>query len=253
MALTELTTKQQEVFEYIARYLSENALPPSVREIGSGMGLSSPATAQNHINGLIDKGYLIRDPRKSRAIALSAEAEEKFGHSFTDRPTSTKTDSGPHLRLVEGTTVKPSSLFDKMVGDMIEAEDPAYSVGEVVAIPVLGDVAAGAPVLALENVQNTYSLPASLVKGDTFMLKVHGDSMIQAGILDGDLVIVRSQQGAENGDIVVALLDDSTTVKRYYREADHIRLQPENDAMDPILTRDASIIGKVVGLLRTSI
>lgn len=253
MALIELTTKQREVFDFIAQHLSESALPPSVREIGSALGFSSPATVHNHITGLIDKGYLIRDPRKSRAIALSVEAAERFGYTY--EPVSPKNvhETRSHLRLVEDAAVTPSSLFDKMVGDMIEAEDPAYSVGEVVAIPVMGDVAAGAPVLAVENIQSTYALPASLVKGDTFMLKVHGDSMIQAGILDGDLVIVRAQQGVDNGDIVVALLDDSTTVKRYFKEASHIRLQPENDAMEPILTQDVSVIGKVVGLLRTRI
>lgn len=121
----------------------------------------------------------------------------------------------------------------------------------VVEVPVVGRVAAGSPILAEENVEDVFPLPEDWVRGgEVFMLEVRGDSMIDAGILDGDRVIVRKQDTAENGDIVVALIGDEATVKRYYREADHIRLQPENSRLQPIRTRDATIIGRVIGLVR---
>lgn len=121
----------------------------------------------------------------------------------------------------------------------------------VVEVPVVGRVAAGTPILAEENVEDVFPLPEDWVRGgEVFMLEVRGDSMIEAGILDGDRVIVRKQDTAENGDIIVALIGDEATVKRYYREADHIRLQPENSRLQPIRTRDATIIGRVIGLVR---
>lgn len=118
-------------------------------------------------------------------------------------------------------------------------------------IPVLGKVAAGTPILAQENIDNYMSVPVDLLgQGNYYILRVQGDSMIEAGILDKDYVIVHEQQDASNGDIVVALLEDEATVKRYYKMADHIRLQPENSAMAPIITQEVSILGKVAGLLR---
>jgi repressor LexA len=130
---------------------------------------------------------------------------------------------------------------------------PEYDMGEVVPLPLVGAVAAGTPILAEENREDTIPMPASMVKGESFMLRVKGDSMIQAGIFEGDFLVVRVQNTAENGDIVVALVDGGSeaTVKTYYREADAIRLQPENDALEPIITRDVSIAGKVVALMRS--
>jgi len=129
--------------------------------------------------------------------------------------------------------------------------DVAADVGEVIAIPVVGAVAAGSPILAEENISETIPYPASFVTGTSFMLKVSGDSMIDAGILDGDLVVVRQQDTANNGDIVVAIIEDEATVKRFYREPTAIRLQPENAHYDPIYcTNDVRIAGKVVGLVR---
>lgn len=122
---------------------------------------------------------------------------------------------------------------------------------KTVDIPILGKVTAGAPILAVENIEDTYPVPVELVEGhDVFMLKIQGESMIDAGILDGDLVLVREQKSALNGDIVVALLEDEATVKRFFKEKDKIRLQPENQFMDPIYTKDVSILGKVIGLFR---
>lgn len=122
---------------------------------------------------------------------------------------------------------------------------------EIINIPVVGKVTAGQPILAVENIEDTFPLPIDFIDhGNTFILTVKGDSMIDAGILDNDYVIVRQQSVATNGDIVVALIDDSATVKRFYRESDHIRLQPENSLMEPIIVKDVIILGKVTGVLR---
>lgn len=132
-----------------------------------------------------------------------------------------------------------------------EAEKMAEPIAEYLSVPVVGDVAAGTPILAEQNVTDTFPLPMVFAKNkDVFMLKVRGDSMINAGIYSGDYVIVTQQDTARNGEIVVALLDDSATVKTFYQENGYVRLQPENDALSPILVRDVKIVGKVSGVLR---
>lgn len=135
----------------------------------------------------------------------------------------------------------------------IEIIDDNFNLGrrEMVSIPIVGTVAAGSPILAVENIENYFPMPAELVPNqDTFMLTVKGNSMENAGILDGDKVLVQKQSIASNGDIVVALVDDSATVKTYYKEKDHYRLQPENDTMEPIILKELSILGKVFGVFR---
>ncbi|MGI6113596.1 MAG: transcriptional repressor LexA [Mahellales bacterium] len=129
---------------------------------------------------------------------------------------------------------------------------PSYAPSkEMISVPIVGKVTAGQPILAVENIEDTFPLPYNFLQtGDTFILRVAGESMINAGILDGDYIIVKQQPVAQNGDIVVALLDDEATVKRFYKERDHIRLQPENPNMDPIIVKNVGIIGKVIGLLR---
>lgn len=122
---------------------------------------------------------------------------------------------------------------------------------KTVDIPILGKVTAGEPILAVENIEDTYPVPLSLVKGqDVFMLKIKGESMIDAGILDGDLVLVKKQATAENGDIIIALLDDEATIKRFFKEEDTIRLQPENQSMEPIYSKDVQVLGKAISLFR---
>ena len=138
----------------------------------------------------------------------------------------------------------------------IEIIDDDYGIyhGEMVRVPLIGRVAAGEPILASENVESFFPFPADqLPKNELFMLRVKGESMINMGIFDGDMIIVEKQETASNGEVVVALIDDSATVKRFFHEGDHIRLQPENDEMDPIIVKDCSIIGKVVGLMRMNI
>ncbi len=135
----------------------------------------------------------------------------------------------------------------------IEILDDCFNLTrrEVVNVPLIGSIAAGQPFLAQENIENYFPIPAEILPNtETFMLRVKGESMINAGIFDGDQIIVSSQSNAENGDIVVALLDDSATVKRFYKEGDHYRLQPENDFMEPIICSSVQILGKVIGLLR---
>ena len=135
----------------------------------------------------------------------------------------------------------------------IEILDDCFNLTrrEVVNVPLIGSIAAGQPLLAQENIENYFPIPAEILPNtETFMLRVKGESMINAGIFDGDQIIVSSQSNAENGDIVVALLDDSATVKRFYKEGDHYRLQPENDFMEPIICSSVQILGKVIGLLR---
>ncbi|MBK5211905.1 MAG: transcriptional repressor LexA [Coriobacteriia bacterium] len=216
MVHQKITAKQEAVYDYIKSYIELNSFPPSVRDVAEALGVSSPATIHGHISTLVEKGYLSRNAGKSRALSLLADPQ--------DRESILKDNEGP--------------------------SDPGLSYGEVVGVPVVGSVAAGSPILAEENIEDTYALPASLIHGETYMLRVKGESMINIGIFDGDLVIVRKQDTANNGDVVVALLEDSATVKTYYREANRIRLQPENDTMEPIYSTDVRIAGKVVGLLR---
>lgn len=207
----KVTKRQQAVLDCIEECIREKGYGPTVREICKSLGLSSPSTVHVHLKALEDKGLIKRDPLKSRSITLT--------HPLDGSPD-----------------------FSNVI---------APSFGRVVEVPLVGNVAAGTPILAEENITETMSLPTDIV-GDapSFMLSVRGDSMIEAGINDGDYVVVKEQPVANNGDIVVALIDDGATVKRFYREKDHIRLQPENSSMEPIITRDCSIAGKVVAVFR---
>ncbi len=207
--MTELTDRQQDIYQFIADSVRQKGYPPTVREICKAVGLRSPSTVHSHLASLENKGYIKRDRAKGRAIEILAE-EETTAHE-------------------------------------LPRED-------VVSLPLVGRVTAGEPILAVENVEEQIPLPRQIVRGaadDGFLLRVSGQSMINAGIFDGDYVIVRRQQTARDGDIVVALVDEEdATVKRFYKEKDHVRLQPENEHMDPITTRNVQVLGVVVGILR---
>lgn len=204
-ARNDLTRRQREILDYIREQVRKKGYPPSVREIGAAVGLSSSSTVHGHLARLEQKGFIRRDPTKPRAIEL---LEQETTSALLQSP-----------RRVE--------------------------------VPVVGRVTAGQPILAVENIEETFPLPVELARDqELFMLRVRGDSMIEAGIYDGDYVVVRRQQHADNGDIVVALLEDEATVKRFYREANHIRLQPENSRMEPIRTRSVQVLGKVIGVFR---
>ena len=208
----KLTKRQQAVMDSIERCIKKKGYGPTVREICEDLELSSPSTVHVHLKTLEQKGYIVRDPLKSRSISLSPE----YQIEQTPQP---------------------------------EVVRPSFS--KIVDVPLVGNVAAGEPILAEENITDTISLPTDIV-GDapSFLLSVRGDSMIEAGINDGDYVVVKEQPVANNGDIVVAIIDDGATVKRFYKERDHVRLQPENSAMEPIITTDCVIAGKVVAVFR---
>ena len=189
----DLTTRQQEILDFIRRYGAEHGYPPTVRDIGKAVGLASSSTVHQHLANLEQRGLELLD----RAVQGAARA------------------------------LRPGGL------------------------PVLGVVAAGQPMLAEENIEDYVEVPdAAGGESANFLLRVRGESMRDAAILEGDLVVVHSQEHASNGDIVVALVGEEATVKRFYRESDHIRLQPENAAMEPILARDVQILGRVVGVMR---
>jgi repressor LexA len=205
--MEKLTQRQQQIFEFIKGEVKKKGYPPSVREIGEGIGLRSSSTVHAHLEKLEQKGYIRRDPTKPRAIEILVQ----------DSPT-------------------PSD----------------FQPAQLVAVPLLGRVAAGTPILAEENIEGYVSLPQDIVRqgASQFCLKVKGDSMIDAGILNGDTILVRQQNYAENGEIVVAMLDNEATVKRFYRLKNTVKLQPENSAYEPIYTRDIVILGKVVAVFR---
>src|SRR4051812_28250887 len=201
MVELNLTKRQQEIFDFIKSYGSEHGYPPTVRDIGKAIGLTSSSTVHAHLANLEKVGLLRRDPSKPRAIEVLVDKAKEV--------------------------VAPSGL------------------------PVVGQVAAGQPVLAEENIEEYVPVPGIAGGADgEFLLEVRGDSMIDAGILEGDHVVVRRQDTAADGEIVVALVGEEATVKRFFREADHVRLQPENATMEPIRTRDVSIVGRVVGVFR---
>jgi len=207
----DLTKRQQEIFDFIKRYSDTHGYPPTVRDIGKAVGLASSSTVHAHLANLEKLGALRRDPTKPRAI----------------------------------------ELFDRVANSVVEATQRVVSRDG--RLPLVGMVAAGAPILAEENIEDYVSVPPEAGGGQgQFILRVRGESMIDAGMLDGDFVVVRRQETASDGEIVVALVgEDSATVKRYFRESDHIRLQPENPTMEPIRSTDVTIVGRVVGLFRT--
>lgn len=224
----ELNGKQREILEFMVKYQEEKGYPPAVREIGTAVGLSSTSTVHGHLSRLEAKGYIRRDPSKPRAIEI------------------VKVPEAPQTAAKRAS----SSVFNPSER-VIAFQNPRYGQ-ELVAVPIIGRVRAGEPILAVENIQDYFPLPVDAThNSECFMLRVQGESMINAGILEGDLILVRVQRTAVNRDIVVALLGDSVTVKTFYREKDFIRLQPENDYMDPILIKDCTILGKVIGLYRT--
>ncbi|HHY46470.1 MAG TPA: transcriptional repressor LexA [Firmicutes bacterium] len=229
-ASQKVSSRQVRILEFIEQRIAENGYPPSIREIAEACGLKSASTVHGHLSRLERKGYLRRDPAKSRAIELLRQYPGWQG--LQDR-------QGP--RDQQGLQRDPGGAFNKT----------ATLLQTVVSIPVVGKVAAGAPILAEENIEEYIAVPRAIASGERlFSLRVRGNSMVNAGILDGDYVVVRQQDSVDNGDIAVALLGNEATVKRFYKEDDKIRLQPENPYMEPIITREVTILGKVVGLLR---
>lgn len=199
----KLSNRQKKILDCIRDFTESHGYPPTVREIGSAVGLKSSSSVQFHLDRLAEAGIINRGTEVNRSITLSSRH--------------------PKLENTSG----------------------------VVTLPVLGRVAAGYPVLAVEEIMDAYPVPADMLSGEEgFMLRVRGDSMIEDGILDGDFVIVRQQESAENGDTVVAMVGDEATVKKFYKETDQIRLQPANSSMPALYFPTVRLVGKVVGLMR---
>lgn len=203
----QLSERQRQILQYIVRHTDAHGYPPTVREIGEAVSLSSSSTVHAHLKALENAGLIRRDAVLTRAIRVV---------------TPNETQSSPNLEQKR-----------------------------VVSLPLVGRVAAGTPLLAVEDVEDTFPVPKDfLAGGDGFMLRVKGESMIEDGIHSGDYVIVRRQNVAENGDTIVALVEDEATVKRFYRDNGKIRLQPANQTMRPMIFDSVEIVGKVVGLIR---
>ncbi len=211
----KITKRQQQIYDFIRSYQTEKGYPPSVREMAAAVGLSSPSTVHAHLSALEAHGLIKRDKTKPRAL----EVFEQEGNP------------------------------DNNLG--ISQESPVAEMRGVVSLPLVGRVAAGMPILAEQNIEDTFTIPTEIASdSSSFILEVHGNSMINVGIYNGDYIIVREQPSAMNPDIVVAMIDGSATVKTFYKERGRVRLQPENDAMEPIFADNPTILGKVVALMR---
>lgn len=217
--MAPLKEREQKILNYMKEEIRTKGYPPTVREICSALNIKSTSTAHKDIESLVRQGFLVKDPSKPRALMV----------------------------------VDPNS--GRHDGEKSAIADSASSVREdIIDIPVVGRVAAGTPILAEENIEDSFPIPARFASaGTNYMLRVKGESMIEAGIMDGDLILVQEAQTANNGEIVVAMIngfESEATVKTFYKEKDHIRLQPENSTMSPILVRDVTILGKVKGVFR---
>ena len=208
----ETTRKEKAILKFIETQVMDKGYPPSVREIGKAIGLSSTATVHAYLEKLEKHGFIKKEDKKGRT-----------------------------LKVIKGSDGQPIKKSNKNF----------YTQKELVDVPIIGKITAGQPILAVENVTDTFPIPIDFVgNNESFMLTVRGESMIEAGILDGDYILVKKQNDARNGEIVVALIGEEATVKTFYKEKDHIRLQPENHTMDPIIVPDCKILGKVAGVFR---
>ena len=213
-----LNKRERAILKFIEKEIDEKGFAPSVREIGRAVDLSSTATVQGYLKSLEERGFKKKETQKGRTLRL--------------------------LKNYKG---------DNVIADQqgISETKQYYSNKEMVNIPLVGKITAGQPILAVENITDTFPIPLDFVgNSESFMLTVRGESMIEAGILDGDYILVKRTNSAENGQIVVALIDDEATVKTFYKEDGYIRLQPENSTMDPIIVPDCQILGKVAGVFR---
>ena len=213
--MSNLKDREERILNFMKSEIKTKGYPPTVREICTALGIKSTSTVHKDIASLVDQGYLKKDPSKPRA-----------------------------LMVVDMDDTSPSASTPQV--NVEERED-------IVDIPIVGRVAAGTPILAEQNVEDTFPIPARYASGSNFMLRVRGESMINVGIMDGDLILVEQQNTARNGEIVVAMIDgfeSEATVKTFYHEGDHVRLQPENDTMSPIIVKDVKVLGKVKGLFR---
>ncbi len=213
--MAELKERENRVLEFVSEQIRTNGYPPTVRDIAAALGIKSTSTVQKSMDILESEGYIRKQAGKRRAFEIVGGGKESApdeNHQVSDR-------------------------------------------NDVVDVPLIGRVAAGMPILSEQNIEGSFPMPAQFIgRGTNFMLTVHGDSMIEAGIMDGDYILVQEQKTANNGDIVVAMIngdfESESTVKTFYKENGHIRLQPQNSSMDPIIVDDCEIIGLVKGVFR---
>ncbi|NLP14066.1 MAG: transcriptional repressor LexA [Clostridium sp.] len=208
----KVNEKQQKILDFINEQIEINGYPPSVREICSAVGFKSTSTVHGYLEKLRKEGFISKAPSKPRALRVVSNNKSRK-------------------------EIKPKEV---------------YSGKELVEVPIVGKVTAGQPILAVENIEDTFPLPLDFVQNSSaFMLRVKGDSMIEAGIFDNDYILIKQQSTANNGDIVVALIEDEATVKTFYKEEGYVRLQPENKYYEPIIVKEnLSILGKVIGVFR---
>ena len=214
--MAELKDREKRVLDFISAQIKINGYPPTVRDIGAALGIKSTSTVQRSMEILEEEGFIRKQPGKRRAFEVVQGGAE----------------NAPQLKA-----------------------EPAAERADIIDVPLVGRVAAGTPILAEQNIEGSFPMPAQFVgRGTNFMLTVHGDSMVEAGIMDGDYILVQEQKTANNGDIVVAMVqgdfDAESTVKTFYKENGYIRLQPQNSSMDPIIVDDCEIIGLVKGVFR---
>jgi len=230
-----LTTRQRKVLEVIKDAVERRGYPPSMREIGEAVGLASPSSVAHQLASLERKGFLRRDANRPRAI------EVRMPESATGAKAS------PAPKRKRSVSAEAGTEVGRDVGTEVGTDErPAAAY-----VPVVGRIAAGGPILAEQIIDDVFPLPRQLVgEGDLFLLKVVGDSMIDAAICDGDWVVVRQQPVADNGDIVAAMIDGEATVKTFKRRDGHVWLMPHNDAYEPIPGDEASVLGRVVSVLR---
>lgn len=223
--------REKKILEYMKAEIREKGYPPTVREICAALGIKSTSTVHKDIANLEKEGFLKKDPARPRALLVVDEGFDQLAA----------------VRAASGAGVGAAAEPDAAAIGNVERTD-------IVDVPVVGRIAAGTPILAEQNIEDSFPIPARFVgNGTTFMLTVRGESMIEAGIMDGDYILVEQCNTARNGDMVVAMVDgfeSEATVKTFYREDDHIRLQPENSCMSPIIVKDVKILGKVKGVFR---
>ena len=221
--MAELKDREKKVLEFISQQIRQNGYPPTVRDIGAALGIRSTSTVQKSMEILESEGYIRKQAGKRRAFeVVQGGADAQDGQT--------------------------AASGQQAFGRVSERTD-------VIDVPVVGRVAAGMPILSEQNIEGSFPMPAQYIgSGTNFMLTVHGDSMVEAGIMDGDYILVQEQKTANNGDIVVAMIqgdfESESTVKAFYKENGHIRLQPRNSSMEPIIVDDCEIVGLVKGVFR---
>lgn len=227
--MENLKERERKILTYMKEEIKKKGYPPTVREICAALNIKSTSTVHKDIESLVKQGFIVKDPSKPRALMLKGDG------IYSD-------DIDSYGKNPQNNILPDSTSYAN-----VERTD-------VVDIPVVGRIAAGMPILAEQNIEDTFPVPARFLgRGTNFMLTVRGESMIEVGIFDGDYILVQKQDTASNGDIVVAMIDgfeSEATVKTFYKEADHIRLQPENSSMSPIIVKDVKILGKVKGVFR---